>query len=582
MCLLSKNAKSENKEFGPPYAVLNVSKIGLRYFRIHILATDESKDRLIQYFINHPNVGWVFSAKGWFNIGIGIWARSNSEINEISAGIRKELMTNDKIIYQSELISLHGFGNRPIDKNNKAMTIVDSILGSIELTHIEMDYLKVLTLDSSIPTKEMSEILNIKETEVIAMNDKLTKLGVIVGYQKRINYGGIYYKIYIDSLNIKNGKTIEVLTNKLWKDTRCIYLEKANGKYDIEFEIIVDKDSEIKEYLDDFTDYQIAILTKNIYTNLYPLSKIANLKQIKDTLSAQTGPIIDFRNSKLWYLNHKGADAYLNIYEDKTYFEAMEKNELDLFDEVIKYIKTNNPKTIFSLIDIGSGDGLKSKIFIEKIEEKYVKAYYPVDIQPIELARALQNNKTGSYTVHPVLLDIENLGTRFPLKLLPEEKQIFAFFGGTYGNFKSGIINTYLKPALNNPLVIFLVTMPIVAESKSEAEIIDSYTNLRMEDVYFGPLLQLGFTKDDFEINKNAPELHAQIIIKEGHLLSSLILAKTVTINNRTFEKGTIFKITSSWKPTLNEFKSALEKDFIVEKIVNNESMAIAFIKKKD
>jgi hypothetical protein len=124
--------------------------------------------------------------------------------------------------------------------------------------------------------------------------------------------------------------------------------------------------------------------------------------------------------------------------------------------------------------------------------------------------------------------------------------------------------------------------MPIVAESKSEAEIIDSYTNLRMEDVYFGPLLQLGFTKDDFEINKNAPELHAQIIIKEGHLLSSLILAKTVTINNRTFEKGTIFKITSSWKPTLNEFKSALEKDFIVEKIVNNESMAIAFIKKKD
>lgn len=573
--------RADNKVFGTPYAVINVSKIGLRYFRICLQVSENSKERLTQYFINHPNIGWVFSAEGWFNVGIGIWARSNSEINEISSGIRKELEPDDILIYQSELTSLHGFGNRPIDKGNKAMTIVDSVLGSIELLPVETDYLKVLTLDSSIPNKEMSELLNINVDEVQSLNNKLVNSGIIVGYQDRVNYAGIYYKVFIDSLSIKDGKTIEGVMEKLWKDTRCIYVERANGKYDVEFEIIVNSKSEITEYLNDFTDYQTAILTKNLYTNLYPLSKVANLKQIKDTLSSQTGSVIDFRNSKLWYLNYKATDAYLNIYENKKYFEVMEKSELDLFDEVIVYLKEHYPSENYSLIDIGSGDGLKAKVFFEKMNEKLIKAYYPVDVQPIELARVLQVHKDTEYAKHPVLLDIENLSTRFPLKLLPNEKQIYGFFGGTYGNFKNEVINSYLKPVFSDPSVIFMVTMPIVSETKTEAEIIDSYANPMIEDIFFGPLLQLGFVKENFVINKKKPELRAQISIEEKRLVSSFVLDESVTVSGRTFEKGTNFVMTSSWKPTLSEFKSALSEDFLVEKTFNNDSMAIALIKAK-
>jgi DNA-binding Lrp family transcriptional regulator len=570
----------ENKKFGSPYAVLNVSKIGLRYFRICLSVSNDSRDRLIQYFTNHPNVGWVFSAEGWFNLGIGIWARSNSEINEISSGIRKELGPKDILVYQSELTSLYGFGNRPIDKGNTAMPIVDSVLGSVELTPIETDYLKVLTLDSSIPLKEISELLNISEEEVEKMSKKLTEQGVIVGYQNRINYGGIYYKVFIDSLSIKNEKTVEDLLVRLWKDIRCIYVERANGKYDVEFEIIVESEDEINEYINDFTDYQLAILTENLYTNLYPLSKVANLKQIKDVLSAQTGPVFDFRDSKLWYLNYKATDAYLNIYENKKYFEVMEKSELDLFDDVISYIKVNNPNTSFSLADIGSGDGLKGLIFIEKMGEEFIKAYYPIDVQPIELAKVLQVHKDGKYAKHPVLLDIENLSTRFPLKLLPGEKQILAFLGGTYGNFRSEVINSYFKSVLNNDSVIFAITMPIVAESKSESDIIDSYANPIIDTFFFGPLAQLGFKKESFVESKNKG-LYGHISIEEGRLVSCFVLDEDVILNGRKFEKGNSFKMTSSWKPTLQQFKDALEKDFVVEKVFRNDSMAIALIRSK-
>lgn len=39
--------------------------------------------------------------------------------------------------------------------------------------------------------------------------------------------------------------------------------------------------------------------------------------------------------------------------------------------------------------------------------------------------------------------------------------------------------------------------------------------------------------------------------------------------------------MTSSWKPTLFEFKKALEADFVVEKLFNNDAMCIALIKEK-
>src|SRR6185312_2050861 len=167
----------------------------------------------------------------------------------------------------------------------------------------------------------------------------------------------------------------------------------------------------------------------------------------------------------------------------------MEKGELDLFNEIVLYIKAKYADDTFNIIDIGSGNGIKGRIFIERLGEQRVKAYYPIDIQPIELAAALKANEKGPYAKHPTLLPFEKLGARFPLKLLPSEEQICVFFGGTYGNFASATINRYLKSALS-PTSFLLVAMPIVAEVKSEGEIISSYTNIKIEDTAFGPLEQ--------------------------------------------------------------------------------------------
>jgi len=573
-----KTRRKRNIVFGPPYAVLNLSKIGLRYFRLFIKCSTASRKKLVKQFLEHPNVGWIFSVKGWFNLAIGIWAKDNVEINELNDLIRGSLGPNDEIIYQSELTTLYGFGNRPITHKNLAMPIVDATINPIELSPLELDYIKIITIDSSLSEKELSQVIGISLEELKNLRTHLTENGVIVGYQKRINYSGIYYKILVDTQSKKEKDSVTELEEMLWKDDACIYFERANGKYDLEFELILPPRSTLKKYLKGFSEYKIAELTENLYTNLYPLNKVAHLKEIKDAVFKQKGDEIDLRNSKLWYLPYKGSEAYLNIYENKKYFELMEKDELDLFHHIALYFKNKYPKNLFHIIDIGSGDGLKGRVLIEKIGEASVKAYYPIDVQPLELAATFMTHRGCKYSKHPTLLNIENLSTRFPLSVLPDEMQIYCFLGGTYGNFKIENINSYLKPLLSEPTAVLIITMPILSADKTERAIIDSYTNLQVENMAFGPLAQIGFKKNDFLPNPKYPELIVQLKIVDKHLVVSFVLKNSVTIFGRIFQRGTVFKMISSWKPTLEEFKVALEKDFKIEKMFHNPKMAIAVL----
>jgi uncharacterized SAM-dependent methyltransferase/DNA-binding Lrp family transcriptional regulator len=566
--------------FGPPHAVLNLSRIGYRYFRIYIKASPNSQERLIETFTKHPNVGWIFRARGYFNIGIGFWAKDNAEINDISQKMRGVLSGTDEIVGQSELTSLIGFGNRVVTGSGGPYTILDSTLHQRALSPIEDDYIKLLAIDSSLTTLEYSKILNTSEKIIEETLKNLRETGIIIGYQERLNYPGYYCKVFIDSVSAKNSIVSEKLEEKLWTDPQCVYIERANAKYDIEFEIVLKKISDLKKYVKDFSDVKTAIVTENCYTNLYPINKVANVKEIKDSLKEKTGAVIDLRNSKLWYLNHTGAEAYLDMYKgNKDYFETMEHGELKLYPEVASYIRTQYKEKKFNFVDIGSGNGMKARNFIETLGENVVKAYYPIDIQPIELAVALGAHTKGNYAKHPTYLDIENIHARFPLKDMLGERQIYLFTGGTYGNFEHSVINSHLKGLLQSKSTL-VVTMPIIVRGKSDADIIKSYSGLTFDRLVLGPLLQAGFSAEDFVVNKQYPEMHAHFEMRDRNLISELILKHDVTIDERKYQKGTKFEITTSWKPTFDEFKKALEKDFVIKKMFSNKDIAIAVIEK--
>lgn len=161
---------------------------------------------------------------------------------------------------------------------------------------------------------------------------------------------------------------------------------------------------------------------------------------------------------------------------------------------------------------------------------------------------------------------------------MPLEKQIHLFFGGTYGNFEHARINNFIRPLADGENIL-LIAMPI-SDYITDQEIIASYTNIKVEDVAFGPLIQMGFSKKDFKRNRDDPSLVVQIDIVDRCLVSSLVLNNTMKISDKTFDTGTVFRVTTSWKPKLNEFMEALSTDFIVDRMFHNQSMAIAMVRK--
>ncbi len=568
-------AKKAAVHFGPPYAVFNLSRVGLRYFRIGMNATPHSVDRLVALAAVHPNIGWVFSAYGWFNLAIGFWAKDNAEINDVSAQIRALLGPQDEIVFQSELTSLYSFGDRAWGGEGKPMCMVDAAMHPVELEPTEIDFIKLLALDSSLPAQTFADILGVSVAELSSMKQGLTKKGVLVGYQERVNYVGTYYKVFIDTLSHKSKLAQDELMQTLWADRRCMYAERANGKYDLEFEIIVANKAELQEFLNGFGEYKTAVLTKNLYTNIFPLNKTANLREIRQALSVKDG-VVDLRSSKLWYLNHQSAESYLSIYDNRKYFEAMSKPELDVFPDTVQYLRERHPDTTFNIIDIGSGDGLKGRVFIERLGEELVKIYYPMDIQPIELAVALRAHEGAVYAKHPVLLPIEGMSARFPLPLLPNEHQVYIFFGGTYGNYPSAAINGHLAKVISKQSTL-VVSMPIFPESRSEKDIVDSYTTSQIESMTFGVLSQMGFAKEQFERNRSSPEFFVQPVIENGRLITRYVLRESVTVEEQEFAAGTEFKVTTSWKPTFEQFKAAIEADFKAH-FVRSEEFVIAVI----
>ena len=119
--------------------------------------------------------------------------------------------------------------------------------------------------------------------------------------------------------------------------------------------------------------------------------------------------------------------------------------------------------------------------------------------------------------------------------------------------------------------------MPIIDGKKYE-EIERAYVSNIFDDIIIGSLLQLGFRREDFKKNQKYKDFITHHEFIEGSLVTSLILEKDTIVFDRLFKSGTRFRFTTSWKPTLSEFKNGLEKDFIIKKVFHNKDMAIALV----
>ncbi len=561
---------------------LNLSKLGFRYFRI-IFESKYFSKKFINYIVSHPNTGYVFEGTGWSGkkriLGVGIWATSNSEMSDIAANIRSVIPDSYKVVYQSELTRLEYFQNT--DEERKRMVLLDELENKVELSAVELDYLKLLSIDASLTEEDNASLLKISVQELRSMDAKLKAQDIFYGCFPNAELPVGYTKLFIDTTALSK-ELMNDFFAKLRSDKNCVYIARGNGKYNVEIEYVIEDE---QQFVADYEQYlkhsRRTVFDKNIYVNLFPHSKSLNTKMVQERfveLAKHSDTHFDLTDSELWYINHEGTKSYLDIYKNEQYKHTMKSGETGLFAELVEKVRSEGK---YNLIDLGSGDGVKGKTMAEQIGEGRIKAYIPVDIQELELAQALYTHEDAAYAVHPSLVEFENLKTRFPIVSDdPKLTSLYLMFGGTYGNFERSEINGYLKDLLINDKDRLIVTMPIM-DFKTKQEVEDSYANEDVETMSFGVLEQVGFTRDDFIRNAKRPELRLQLEWVDGSLVSQFVLARNKQIHGVYLEAGTTFSVTTSWKPNLASFREALEADFEVENMLSNRSTAMAICKRK-
>jgi hypothetical protein len=449
------------------------------------------------------------------------------------------------------------------------------------MSPLEYDYLKLLSVDGSLSSDQCASLLGVTAEEVDLIDTKLRKENVFYGVFPNGPLPAGYTKVFVDTTALSHIQ-VDNYFDQLKKDTNCIYVARGNGRYNFEFEYIVDDKADFSNrYSRLLRNSKTIKFDTNVYTNLFPQSKSLNTKMIQEKfihLASRGVDHFDFSDSELWYVNHEGTQSYLDIYDGAEYRKTMKSGEVSLFGELSEELSSDEKK--INLIDLGSGDGKKGMEFISKLGEEKINSYFPVDIQELELSQALRAHEGASYPVHPTIIDFGNLSARFPLASTETERNIYAMFGGTYGNFDVAKINTYLEPLLASQADRILVGVPI-RDFVSKSDIARSYATTQIENIAFGVLRQIGFNKEEFMMNPEYPNLRMQLRWEGDCLRTFFVLKEGKRLLGLYIDPGTVFTITSSWKPSLKEFKESIEKKFAIQSIVSNRTSAIAICKKK-
>ena len=152
--------------------------------------------------------------------------------------------------------------------------------------------------------------------------------------------------------------------------------------------------------------------------------------------------------SSKYFYDDKGSKLFQKITEHPDYY--LTRNEI----EILNKIKPKLPKLLklkeIDIIELGPGDGSKSKIIIDGFIEYGCKVnYYPIDISLKALNLLNKNIKND------IKLNINGIvgeyfeGLKF-VKKLSQNKQLVLFLGSNIGNFEREYSIKFIKNIYNN------------------------------------------------------------------------------------------------------------------------------------
>jgi len=269
------------------YTILNPYKVGYFYYRLFLKFDNSSTEQprqFIEYCQGHKMVSWVVQHEGEWDFCIVVWAKGIFEfeffMQEILSLFGKHLLEKQISVATKIYHLKYKYLNAV---SNPTHLLVGHADNPRELDEKDLDILGCLTKEGRMGLKQIADETQLQPALVKRKIEQLEMEKIILGYQVRLNtylLGYFHSKIFLN-LQAHSGGHYEKLIQYLLNAPETIYITKAVGMADLEFEVYTKTNDEFYTLLNKlrhtFSDIikkiVSSVITDEHYINYLPIKK---------------------------------------------------------------------------------------------------------------------------------------------------------------------------------------------------------------------------------------------------------------------------------------------------------------------
>lgn len=230
------------------FSVIDTTRLGYTTYRVMIQLSktnDKKFGEIIEFFRKHPNILWLASCGGRFDLIINIMAKNIMHFNRIFNQIRSKFQEQIQNYNVLTIVEVLHFGRSYLINKKRELDQKTLFFGK-ESRIIDIDYcdkriLYELSENARMSLVDLASKLDLSGNTIANRIKKMKKVGLIQGFRPLIHIEKLGFESYKILIKLQN-TTIEK-EKKLYgfaqRNPSITFIIKVVGEWDLEFEVEV-------------------------------------------------------------------------------------------------------------------------------------------------------------------------------------------------------------------------------------------------------------------------------------------------------------------------------------------------------
>lgn len=237
------------------YPIIDISKTGIINCRILIKferITPQIEKEFIEFTKKIKPVTWIAVLEGEYDIAIVFQVKNTFELHEAMQKIYEKYINYIKKRSISIVNNIYHFQHKYLYGNRETPCIITGTSKVANLDKQDMKILNILSSNCRTTLVEIAKLCKLSANAVKARIKNLEKKKIIIGYNFKLNNRTLEYthrKTYVYFYNYSKKQLTKLITY-LQNQPNVIYITKAIGSSDLEFETMFKVEKKYKEFLD--------------------------------------------------------------------------------------------------------------------------------------------------------------------------------------------------------------------------------------------------------------------------------------------------------------------------------------------